>query len=212
MIDYKDQLDRAGYAVRDKVGQVLSSGSRIVAYRDRAAQYATAADSKVVSLASSVIAKANGLLSNYKSIEAEALNSTGRANGLRAKMETDPTWKAIRTNPTALLASAGWNTVTVVNKYISDAMNVISDLSSLATRSDAHLKAVADLSSNVDDLDNFAQGKGLSAKLAAVSSFGGTVAGLAGNYLSFAKYAAVAVGLFFVWDIAKPLLAAKRAK
>jgi hypothetical protein len=210
MIDYKDQLDRAGYALRDKVGQVLSSGSRIVSYRDRAAQYAKSGTPQVVTLANAVTAKANGLLANYRAIESDSLTATGNANALRAKMETDPTWKAILNNPTALLSSAGWGTIAFINKQIQDAGTVVASLASLTSRSNSHLEAVSELGDNVRDLENFAQGKGLSAKLAAVSSFGSGVANFANNYLTFAKYAAIAVGVFFVWDMAKPLLAVKR--
>jgi len=210
VINYRDQLDRAGFALRDKVGQVLSSGSRIVSYRDRADNYTRGANPQVVSLANAVTAKASGLLANYRSIESESLTATGNANDLRAKMDTDPTWKAILNNPSALLATAGWNTVAIVNKYIQDAGTVAASLISLGSRSDQHLKAVSDLGENVTDLEQFAQGRGLSAKLAAVSSFGSAIGGLAGNYLSFAKFAAVGVIAFFAWDIAKPLLAVRK--
>lgn len=210
MIDYKDQLDRAGFALRDKVGQVLSSGSRIVSYRDRAAQYARASNPQVVTLANAVTAKAAGLLSNYRSIESDSLAATGRANTLRSKMDTDPTWKAILSNPSTLLKSAGWSTVAFINAQLQEAATVIASLVSLGTRADQHLKAVNELGENVTDLEQFAQGRGLTAKLAAVSSFGSALGGLAGNYLSFAKFAAVGVIAFFAWDIAKPLLAGRR--
>ena len=210
MIDYKDQLDRAGYALRDKVGQVLSSGSRIVSYRDRAAQYAKSANPKVVALANAVTARASGLLGNYRSIESDSVATTERANTLRAKMDTDPTWKAILTNPTSLLSTAGWSTVAFINSQIQEAGTVIAKLVSLGSRADQHMKSVDELSENVTDLDQFAQGRGLSAKLAAVSSFGSAIGGLAGNYIGFAKIAAVGIMAFFVWDIAKPLVTASR--
>lgn len=210
IIDYKADLDNAGYAIRDKVGQVLSSGSKIISYRDRATAYLGSSDPKVVSLAQAVVSKATGLLANYQTIEADSITATGNANALRAKMDTDPTWQAILTDPVALMASAGWGAVSVINGYIQNAVTVTAALVSVASRADKHLSAVDDLSSNADDLDNFAQGKGLSAKLASITSIGSTVSGLLGQYLTFAEIAAGAVGLFFVWDLAKPFVTAKK--
>ncbi len=211
MINYKDDLDRAGYALRDKVGQVLSSGSKILALRDRAAQYSGSTDANVVTTSNAVVSKANGLLNNYKGIENDSANLSIQANNLRAKMDTDATWQSILTDPAALLASAGWGTVAVVNSYINDAVTVISGLESLTTRANEHLNSVNQLGSDISDLDSLAQGRGITANLAKLRDAGGAIIGLGNNYLTFAKYAAIAVALFFVWDTVKPMMMTRRA-
>lgn len=202
-MDYKAELDRASFALRDKVGKVLSSGSEIIALKDRAAYYRATNNAQVNGMAEAVVSKAGGLLTNYKSIEANSITVLGEANAMRTKMETDPLWKAIQAGNYGNVL--GWESLARAKDAMGQAAGLISRAASLSKRAQDHLDAVADLRDDENELENFAQGKGIRSVVSGALSFGS-------NYLSFAKYAAIGVGLFFVWDIAKPLLVARRRK
>lgn len=166
-MSYQDDLDRAGFAVRDKVGKVLSSGSEIISLRDRASQFRATSNAQVNAQAEAVVSKATGLLNNYKKIEADSITQLGKANDLRAKMDTDPVWKSINSGNTA---NFGWELLTRVADYVGQAASVTQGLLAIAKRCDDHMTAVAGLRSDVSGLEDFAQGKGFKAT---VSSFGG---------------------------------------
>lgn len=202
-MNYRAELEKVTFALRDKVGKVLSSGSEIMALRERAANFRATQNSAVNATAEAITAKANGLLTNYKSIEADSITLLSEGNTLRTKMETDPLWIAISGGNYASVL--GWESLARAKDAMGQAAGLISRMASLSSRAQAHLDAVASLRKEEAALEDFAQGKGIRSVVSGALSFGS-------NYLSFAKYVAIGVGLFFVWDIAKPLLVAKRAR
>jgi hypothetical protein len=162
-MSYKDDLDKATFALRDQVGRVLSSGATIMGLRARAAQFQQVQDSKIVSQAVAVVAKANGLLANYKSIESDSLAALGQANGLLAEMSADPNWRALLVGidgqplNLSVLGSAG---KAMFSGLAGKAVSLIQQLAAITQRSNNHLAAVRGLSSDVSRLEDAAQGKG----------------------------------------------------
>lgn len=201
-MDYKAELDRAGFAVRDKVGKVLSSGSEIMTLRDRAAGYRGTSNGQVNQTAEAVVLKANGLLANYKAIEAESINVLGQAAAMRTKMETDPLWKTIEGGSYSNVL--GWESLARAKDYIGQASGLTSNLLNVSRRADAHLSDVSALRSDVSSLESFAQGKGIRATIAGVKGF-------AGDYLGTIKVVALGAAAFFAWDLLKPFVVARKA-
>ena len=195
-MNYQESLDRAGYAVRDKVGKVLSSGAEIMSLRDRASQFRSTKNPDVNARAEAVIAKANGLLGNYKTLEAESIMLLGEANAMRSRMDTDPLWQSILKGDTSVL---GWSVLARAKDYIGEATSLTQRLASAAGRADDHLKAVGQLKKDEGSLEDFAQGKGFSLNL-------GKLGGFAAEGLSTIKIAAVGVIAFVAWDALRPFL------
>lgn len=194
-MNYQDELDKAGFAVRDKVGKVLSSGAEIIALRERASGYRATKNPEVNATAEAVVTKANGLISNYKAIEGESLALLSQAAELRAKMETDPLWKSILSGNVSMF---GWATATQAKDRIGQAMGLVQKLVALASRCDAHLKSVSALRGDVDSLESFAQGKGLRSAITGLRGF-------AGDYMSMLKWVGVgAVAIAAVVYLPKP--------
>ncbi len=199
-MNYQDQLDRAGFALRNKVGKVLSSGSEIMTARDRAAGYRGTSNAQVNATAEAVFAKASGLLTQYRSIESESVTVLSQAAALRVKMETDPVWKSVTAGN---YESLGWATLARAKDYIGEVTGLLGRLASLAARCDAHLKAVSDLQGDLSSLESFAQGRGFRATAQ-------TALGIGSQYLSVAKFGAIAIAGFFAWDLLKPILTARK--
>lgn len=199
-MSYQDDLQAAQFAVEDKIGQVMSSGSAILAVRSRAQGYLASSNPSVASQAQAVVSKANGLVANLNSIQADSVSLMKMSNDLLTKMQTDPTWQAILSGNTA---NFGWGTMAVVNTYIANALSVTKQTYALAARAEDHLSAVGQLQDDEASLEDFASGRSVRA---VASNFGSGALSFGTGYLSFAKYAAIGVGLFFVWDLAKPFL------
>lgn len=201
-MDYQDALDRAGAEVRNKIGQVLSSQSVIMGVRDRASNYRATENTTVNGQAEAVTSKANGLLQNYSAIEADSITLLGKASAMQAKMQVDPLWIAIQNGDYE--KTLGWAALSRAKDYIGEAVALTQQLAGLSKRADNHLSAVDDLQSDESSLESFAAGKGVKAALNSALSFGT-------GYVSMVKYAAIGVGLFFVWDLAKPFVVARKA-
>ncbi len=188
----KDDLDSLNIAAQDKVGRVMSSGAVIVGLRDRASQYVTASNADVVSQAQAVVAKANGLLDNYKSIDTDAVAVLGQASSMSTAMNTDPIWQTVLSGD---LSNMGWASLQKIQEYTAQGSNLLSALNTLNSRADAHLGSVDDLTSDVSSLDSFAQGKGLKAAIAGIRSVGT-------DYLSTLKWVGIgAIALFFLPEL-----------
>lgn len=210
-MSYQDDLTAAQFAVENKIGQVMSSGSAILATKAKAQAYLSSTNPAVVSQAQAVVSKADGLVANLNSIQADSIGTMKQASDMNTKMNTDPTWQAILTGNTS---SLGWASLAVVQTFIGQATNLTQQIYTLSNRADDHLSAVSDLQSNEADLENFAAGKGVKAM---VSGFGSSItgavsgaAGIATSYMTMIEYGAVAVALFFIWDLAKPFVSAAR--
>lgn len=207
MTDYSDLITQAQFSVEDKIGKVLSSGAQILAIKSRASNFLNTSNTTVNSQAAAIVAKCNGLVSNLQQIQSDSATLGQQATAMLAQIQSDPTWQAIQTNP-SFMDIAGFAVKAVANNNIGQATSLAQQLSGLSSRADDHLAQVDQLNSDEQSMEDYAQGKGFAAT---VASLGGSVAGVATDYMSMIKYGAIAVGLFFVWDLAKPLVAARQA-
>ncbi|HXT00356.1 MAG TPA: hypothetical protein VN915_06750 [Elusimicrobiota bacterium] len=207
MIDYSDQITQAQFAVEDKIGKVMSSGAQILAIKQRASNFLSTSNKTVNDQAAAIVAKCNGLISNLNQIQGDAATLGQKANAMLAQIQSDPTWQAIQNSP-SFFDYAGFAVKAVANNNIGQATSLAQQLSGLASRADAHLQQVDELSGDESNMEDYAQGKGFAAT---VASLGGSVSGAVTSYTGMIKYGAIAVGLFFVWDLAKPFVAARQA-
>jgi hypothetical protein len=206
MTNYGEQITVAQFAVEDKIGKVLSSGAQILAVKQRATNFLNTSNKTVNDQAAAIVAKCNGLISNLNQIQADSVTLGQQANALLAQIQTDPTWQAIQNSP-SFMDYAGFAVKAVANNNIGQATSLAQQLTGLAARADDHLSQVDQLNSDEQSMENYAQGKGFAAT---VASLGGSVAGVATDYMSMIKYVAIAAGAFFVWDLAKPFVAARQ--
>jgi hypothetical protein len=206
-MNYQDLITRAQFAAQEKIAKVLAAGSQILAVKDRAAAFLAADNAAVKERAGAIISKANGLVANQRQIQSDALQLGAQANVLLAQIQNDPTWKAIQNNP-SFMSYAGYAVKAVANNNIGQATALAEQLAGLASRAQTHLDAVAKLERDQRDLEDFAQGKGFSAKL---SSVGGFFGGVAMRQTTIFSVGAVLVGGFMAWQLLAPARAAAHA-
>lgn len=207
MLNYADSITQAKFAVQDKIGKVLSSGSQLLAIKARAANFLNTTNPSVNEQAAAITAKANGLVSNLEQIQADALRLGGQSNAILAEIQSDPTWQAIQTNP-SFMSYAGYAVKAAAENKIGQASAIAQQLAGVAARADEHLKQVSRLAADQVDVENFAQGKGISAKL---SSVGGFFGGVLEKETTILSAGAVLIGGFMLWQFAAPERAAGAA-
>ncbi len=208
-VDYQDALDRAGADVRNKVGQVLSSESVIMDLRDRAGNLRATQNTQVNAQAEAVYQIALGLLDNYKSIEGDSVTLLGKIGDEDKKITTDPLWIAIQQGD--YQSTLGWAALARATDYIGEAVSLTQQAATLSGRADDHLSRVDNLKTDVGNLEDFAQGKGFKALVSTGASAISSALSFGTSYVNMIEYAAIAVGLFFVWDLAKPFVVARNA-
>lgn len=81
----KDALDRANFAVQDKLGRFMSLGSRVIALRDRATT-------------GPQVEKANAILEGITTTQARALSVMGEAKALQESLTATPTIAAAKSS------------------------------------------------------------------------------------------------------------------
>lgn len=81
----KDALDRANFAVQDKLGKFMSLGSRVITLRDRTKNYEQ-------------VEKANKILEDISTTQARALAVMGEAKALQESLTASPTIAAAKSS------------------------------------------------------------------------------------------------------------------
>lgn len=81
----KDALDRANFAVQDKLGKFMSLGSRVIVLRDRATT-------------GPQVEKANAILEGITATQARALAVMGEAKALQESLTATPTIAAAKSS------------------------------------------------------------------------------------------------------------------
>jgi len=169
-MDYKDTLERSIYSLEEVMGKFLTTGAEIIRQRDQASGYLSVSDNVTKSKAQAVVAKATGLLANFKSIQLSGMDALSKANTLKTKMDTDPLWKNILSAP---LDNFGYETLKQAKLMFGQVTSLAADLYTIQQRMGKHMTDVSNLQSDVVALDKFAQGKGIASLLSKTTSFYG---------------------------------------
>lgn len=172
----KNQIQNAQYDLENKFGQFLSSGKVINDLKTRADAQRNSKDSDVRSRATALSAKASALLNNFSSIQSDGQDVLSRLSDMKTTIQTDPVLNAPASIQTATRVA------TLLAKKRQDISNLVSDSASVAARIGDHLKQTDQLSKDVNDLENAAQGKGFGSFVKGVES------GVGGNIVKPLSY------------------------
>ena len=167
-MDYQTQIDRAVLGVQAKLGEFLATGNTLYGYKDRIAPYKSASVKAVYDVANALNYKADGLLSNFKTIQAEAMDTIAKANALKVQMERDPSFKPVGGVAPDMSQLGTWAKSFLNSGIIMKATSTVSSLGSITLKIVKHNRGVSDLGAAINDLDNLAAGKNVSAKLGQV--------------------------------------------
>lgn len=169
-------------------GKFAGSGSIVAAYRTRAEAQNVVNDSSVRSKSKSLVARGNGLITEYNGLYDSVADSGVKLDAAANDLKTNPVY-SLASDPNAgtrvldlykqgvaktnALVSSSRNLVVSVNKYLSDVDKYVDD---------------------VESLEQFAQGKGLEATLSGVAQ--GTTGVLKSGFQTVAVVGIL--GLFLV--------------
>lgn len=112
----KDALDRANFAVQDKLGKFMSLGSRVISLRDRTKNFEQ-------------VEKANKILEDISTTQTRALAVMGEAKALQESLTATPTLAAVKS---ALGVS-------------QDLLSINAEMDALMTRTNAYAVEVGAL-------------------------------------------------------------------
>jgi len=165
-MDYEAMLQRAIYDLQSRLGTFMQNGSRLYAIKDRIKPYLTNAKAKDVAVA--LDAQVDGLLANIKDIQARGMVAVDKATIIKAQVAA--TLKKVDGVPVNLsvLGSAFSSLVGETGK----AAMTLKDLAGIGLEMERVNASVKALDSGVADLDSFAQGRGISARLEQALSLG----------------------------------------
>ena len=169
MDSYPDQLQAAIYAAQANFGDFLKCGSRLMQVRERATPYTTNQTAQVMSVASALVARVNGMLAQLNDIQTKGMADINAAGVLKTQLETDPAMKGVD-GVAADTSNFSDYLKAVLNGRVQQTLSVIGSLGADAVNMETFIGKVDDVEAAADDLDNLAAGKGLSGALAALSS------------------------------------------
>lgn len=177
-------LDQAILDYEAHVGEFMTTGAEITTLRDRANAYVGSSDPTVAAKAKAVVDEANSALSNFNDIQSTAIAAAQKANALQTQLKGDANFQ---NNLTADTSSLGWATLQAFANQATSIAAVAGDLASVESRLEDHLNnTMPSLRSDEQDLENFAQGKGIAgashgALQSLTSVISGSVSGLSSS-------------------------------
>lgn len=172
-----DYLNQALLDYEAHVGGFMQTGAEINTLKSRAAAYTSSKDPAVVSKAQAVVQEANAALANFNDIQSAALSTAQQAGALKSQLDSDSQWKNLMNADTSVLGTA---VLSAVTSKATQVYNMAAALVAIESRMDDHLnKVMPTLRSDEDDLENLAQGKGISGVAhSLVSTYTGAVSGV----------------------------------
>lgn len=159
------------------VGAFMQTGAEAQSLRDRAQAFTSSEDPAVAAKAQAAVQEANAALSDFNNIESSALQAANQASSLKSQIDHDPQWQNLMN---ADLSSLGWATLDAITSKVKQISDVTAALASVEARIEKHLDdTMPQLRSDVDDVNNLAQGKGISGVAhSLVSTYTGAVSGV----------------------------------
>jgi hypothetical protein len=171
-MDYKALLEQAQYKLQAKLADFLRLGNVLYDVKARLKPYLSTGNAQTDANAKALDAQADGYLANFRDYQAQGTALIGQATALKAKL--DAALVSVDGTPanTSILGSA----FSFVTSNLGETAKLAGDLGALTVRMDSLTTKVNDLSEAVDGMEDFAAGRGLSAKLAGVLSGAGETA------------------------------------
>lgn len=163
----KSTLDTQLANLKAKVGTFLTTQQTLMNLQTRANAQKGSSDSNVASRATAISAQITALLNNYNNIESQATTLAGNLTDLKTQIDQDPVFQNF--DP----SSMGTEIVSIYNNYVDKVSSAASQSVATINAMDQHIAAVNQVSSDVQSLENLAQGKGFQSL---VSGFGSSLA------------------------------------
>lgn len=176
---FLDQLNDAQTKLEAKVGTFLTTGATIQDSKARAQAQQNSPKDEVRSRAAAIVAKANGLATQYDSIKQQGVTLLSQLNDLKTQVNASEVFKF--DNPLTM----GTRIVELFNQIKGSVSQALRNSVNLMGRMDQHIKDTQSLQADVSSLESYAQGKGWQATAESVGS------SLLGSYTSIMKPVAV---------------------
>lgn len=188
-----DAVTNAQLQIESAVGHFLTTGQTVADLKTQADGQRNSSNPVVVQKAQALSGQASSLLTAYQSIKTDAQTLLNKILDLKNKINADPTKYADPGSSTFF----GWSVMDVLSQNKQAVLQASSDGADMVRRINTYETGVDQLQSDVNDLLNFAQGKGVSA---ALSSIGSAYTGIA------TKGVEVLVGGLLIYFLGVPLL------
>lgn len=163
----KSLIDTQLANLKAKIGTFLTTQQTLMNLQTRANAQKGSSNGDVSSRAVAISAQITALLNNYSQIESNATALAGNLTSLKSQIDADPVFQ----NPDP--SQMGTQIVSIYNNYVDKVSSAVSQSVATIKAMDDHIKAVAQVTSDVQSLENLAQGKGFQSL---VSGFGSTLA------------------------------------
>lgn len=155
---FKNQLDQAQLKLEAKFGEFLSSGQKISDLRSRATEQSNSDKTEVRIRAEGLTNKSNALLKQYENIKQAGQDTMGKIMNLKTSLDS---------RSTAALFDPGLanvlHIIELLAKKKSEIFGAVADSVNVMGRMQTHLVDTNGLSQDVQNLENYSQGKGFSA-------------------------------------------------
>lgn len=176
-----------------KVGEFLQTGAQAQRIGQQAGDYANSSQPEVAQRAQAIQERATVLVSQFNATETQAVAALQKAQSVQASMQNNSLWRNIMS---ANLSSAGSAVLSYATNLYSQIKGAISGLDAINSQMNAQIKNVGNLQDDLNNLNDYAQGKGILAPLSKmVTATGGSIFGLVGNLGSSLKYVGIAAGV-----------------
>lgn len=161
-----DAVQNAELQIESAVGNFLMTGQIVSNLKTQADGQKNSSNSVVVQKANALSAQASSLLTEYRSIQSDSQALINKIIDLKNRINQDPSKYADPNSSTFF----GWSVMDVLSQNKQAVIQASSDSASMIRRIDSYTTSVNQLKSDVSDLINFAQGKGVSATLSSIGS------------------------------------------
>lgn len=161
-----DAVQNAELQIEAAVGNFLTTGQTVSDLKTQADGQKNSSNSVVVDKANALSSQASSLLTQFSSIQGDSQDLINRIIDLKNKINQDPSKYADPNSSTFF----GWSVMDVLNQNKQAVLQASSDSATMIRRINSYETSVNQLKSDVADLINFAQGKGVAATLSSIGS------------------------------------------
>lgn len=178
---------------QSKVGAFLQTGAQAQRIGQQAGDYANSSQPEVAQRAQAIQERASVLVTQFNATETQAIAALQKAQAVQSSIQNNSLWHNIMT---ADLSAAGSAVLSYASNLYSQIKGAISGLDAINAQMNAQIKNVDSLQNDLNNLNDYAQGKGILAPLSKmVTATGGGLLGLVGNVGSSLKYVGIAAGV-----------------
>jgi len=154
---FSNQIDSAVAKLENEIGVSLTTNQAARDLKGRAQALQNSPKSDVQSRAAAVVAKANGLISEFDSIQSDATQTLQQLSDVKNSISNDPLFQY------SDLGQMGSRVIELFSQKKSGIDSLLTGSVALVGRMDQHIKSVKSLQSDVESLEAYAQGTSLQA-------------------------------------------------